>query len=351
MTSSSGAARRDALWLGLLGMGFFLLAAQLELSEHVARLVEGYERWQLDELPLTLLLLALGLVWFGWRRWRELHQAMQLGARLAAQNRELAQRLIGLQEEERRTLARELHDELAQLVGAIKVDAQGMQRHLEHLEHREHRERSAHTPPTPATPTTQREGSDVLNTNARAIVQAADQLHALTRDLLQQLRPVGLDELGLQACVQALAERWELRHGIECVFLPEGDLQGLGETLDITLYRMLQEGLNNIARHASAQHVLLRLQRQPDSVQISIEDDGIGLLASDSEAVRNSASQSAGAGTGSGTGSSTGSSSGLGLIGMRERIAALGGSLQLLPGSRGGLCLRASLPLMAVRRS
>jgi len=118
-------------------------------------------------------------------------------------------------------------------------------------------------------------------------------------------------------------------------------LQGLGEALDITLYRMLQEGLNNIARHASAQHVLLRLQRQPDSVQISIEDDGIGLLASDNGAARNAASQSAGAGSGSG----------LGLIGMRERIAALGGNLQLLPGSRGGLCLRASLPLMAVRRS
>jgi len=193
--------------------------------------------------------------------------------------------------------------------------------------------------PPPTTPATQNQCNDVLNTNARAIVQAADQLHALTRDLLQQLRPAGLDELGLQACVQALAERWELRHGIECVFLPEGDLQGLGEALDITLYRMLQEGLNNIARHASAQHVLLRLQRQPDSVQISIEDDGIGLLASDNGAARNAASQSAGAG------------SGLGLIGMRERIAALGGNLQLLPGSRGGLCLRASLPLMAVRRS
>ena len=172
-------------------------------------------------------------------------------------------------------------------------------------------------------------------------MQAADQLHALTRDLLQQLRPAGLDELGLQACVQALAERWELRHGIECVFLPEGDLQGLGEALDITLYRMLQEGLNNIARHANAQRVLLRLQRQADSVQISIEDDGIGLplrhhaAAEATEAARNAANQS----------------TGFGLIGMRERIAALGGSLQLLPGSRGGLCLRASLPLMAVRRS
>jgi two-component system sensor histidine kinase UhpB len=187
----------------------------------------------------------------------------------------------------------------------------------------------------------QNPGKDVLHINAHAIVQAADQLHALTRDLLQQLRPAGLDELGLQACVQALAERWELRHGIECVFLPEGDLQGLGEALDITLYRMLQEGLNNIARHANAQRALLRLQRQADSVQISIEDDGIGLplrrhaAAEATEAVRNAANQS----------------TGFGLIGMRERIAALGGSLQLLPGSRGGLCLRASLPLMAVRRS
>ena len=326
MTASSGAARRDALWLCLLSTGFFFLAAQLELSEHVARLAEGYERWQLDELPLTLLLLALGLVWFGWRRWRELRQAMQVGARLAAQNRELAQRLIGLQEEERRNLARELHDELAQLVGAIKLDAQGIQRQLNGVS---------------PNPVSQNPGKDVLHINAHAIVQAADQLHALTRDLLQQLRPAGLDELGLQACVQALAERWELRHGIECVFLPEGDLQGLGEALDITLYRMLQEGLNNIARHANAQRVLLRLQRQADSVQISIEDDGIGLplrhhaAAEATEAARNAANQS----------------TGFGLIGMRERIAALGGSLQLLPGSRGGLCLRASLPLMAVRRS
>lgn len=331
MTASSGAARRDALWLCLLSTGFFLLAAQLELSEHVARLAEGYERWQLDELPLTLLLLALGLVWFGWRRWRELRQAMQVGARLAAQNRELAQRLIGLQEEERRNLARELHDELAQLVGAIKLDAQGIQRQLNGVSPN----------PVSQSPVSQSPGKDVLNINARAIVQAADQLHALTRDLLQQLRPAGLDELGLQACVQALAERWELRHGIECVFLPEGDLQGLGEALDITLYRMLQEGLNNIARHANAQRVLLRLQRQADSVQISIEDDGIGLplrhhaAAEATEAARNAANQS----------------TGFGLIGMRERIAALGGSLQLLPGSRGGLCLRASLPLMAVRRS
>ena len=331
MTASSGAARRDALWLCLLSTSFFFLAAQLELSEHVARLVEGYERWQLDELPLTLLLLALGLVWFGWRRWRELRQAMQVGAQLAAQNRELAQRLIGLQEEERRNLARELHDELAQLVGAIKLDAQGIQRQLDRVSPNS----------VSQSPVSQSPGKDVLNINARAIVQAADQLHALTRDLLQQLRPAGLDELGLQACVQALAERWALRHGIECVFLPEGDLQGLGEALDITLYRMLQEGLNNIARHANAQRVLLRLQRQADSVQISIEDDGIGLplrhhaAAEATEAARNAANQS----------------TGFGLIGMRERIAALGGSLQLLPGSRGGLCLRASLPLMAVRRS
>ena len=288
MTASSGAARRDALWLCLLSTSFFFLAAQLELSEHVARLVEGYERWQLDELPLTLLLLALGLVWFGWRRWRELRQAMQVGARLAAQNRELAQRLIGLQEEERRNLARELHDELAQLVGAIKLDAQGIQRQLDRVSPNS----------VSQSPVSQSPGKDVLNINARAIVQAADQLHALTRDLLQQLRPAGLDELGLQACVQALAERWELRHGIECVFLPEGDLQGLGEALDITLYRMLQEGLNNIARHANAQRVLLRLQRQADSVQISIEDDGIGLplrhhaAAEATEAARNAANQS-----------------------------------------------------------
>src|SRR4029077_11167540 len=102
-------------------VGVFSLSLVLELSEQVARWMQGYERWQVDELPLSLLLLSVGLSWFGWRRWgalaaeiRARSLAEETNLRMLAQNRQLARQLIQLQEQERRHLARELHDELGQ---------------------------------------------------------------------------------------------------------------------------------------------------------------------------------------------------------------------------------------------
>ena len=108
----------------------FLGAAQFELHEAFSRWVSGYERWQLDELPLSLLALASGLSWFALRRWRD--AVAEIGRRLAAErriaelatrNRDLARELIVAQESERRALARELHDELDQMCNAIDVEA------------------------------------------------------------------------------------------------------------------------------------------------------------------------------------------------------------------------------------
>jgi len=110
-------------------VGFYSLSVYLELSEQVSHWTQGYERWQVDELPLSLLLLSAGLSWFGWRRWRELVVEMrarssveETNLRMLAQNRQLARQLIQLQEQERRHLARELHDELGQSCVAIKLD-------------------------------------------------------------------------------------------------------------------------------------------------------------------------------------------------------------------------------------
>ena len=292
--SPSRAARRDALLLAALTLGFFGAAVALELSEDVARFAGDYERWQLDELPLTLLVLSLGLAWFGWRRLRELRAAESAAA-------ELSRRLIALQEEERRGIARELHDELGQYFSAIKVDAISIERALG-------------------------SGTEAPRRSARAIVEAADHMHAIARGMLQRLRPAGLDELGLTACLQDLAETWEQRHGVECAFLPAGELGELPEAVAITAYRIVQECLSNVARHAGSTRATVRLARGAEALMLSVEDDGRGLM------------------TGAGSGGSLGTP-GLGMRGMRERAAALGGSLVVDASPTGGVRVIAVLPL------
>ena len=274
---------------------FFALSAALELSEMIGRWTGGFERWQLDELPLTLTVLALGLAWFASRRVGELRTALEAQARaetesalLLRRNRDLARQLIGVQEDERRTIARELHDELGQYLSAIKVDAVSI----------------AQSQGT-------REGS--VRTSARAIANAADHMHAIANGMLTRLRPAGLDELGLAACLQELAETWEARHGIECVFLPEGDLGEFGESVNITVYRMVQESLSNVARHSQAQRVAVRLVRDGPQLIVSVENDG--KVASNTDA--------------------TEEGRGLGLLGMNERVGALGGTLSIEAGAHG----------------
>ncbi|MEG1329294.1 MAG: two-component sensor histidine kinase, partial [Janthinobacterium sp.] len=103
--STRGRPGRAVLLAGVLALAFFLLAARLDLSERLAHALLGQEHWQLDELALSLLLLALALAGFAVRRGRQV-------AALLAQNRALTQRLMRAQEDERCALARELHDEV-----------------------------------------------------------------------------------------------------------------------------------------------------------------------------------------------------------------------------------------------
>lgn len=292
----------DVALVALAVAGFFGLSVSLELSERVASLTGGYESWQLDELPLTLLVLALGLAWFVARRMRELRAALAAQARAEAastallqQNQALAQQLIGAQEEERRSIARELHDELGQYFSAIKVDAISIERALD-------------------------PGDSAAKESARAIAAAAGHMHEIARGMLGRLRPSGLDELGLVPCLQELAETWETRHGIECVFLPTGELDTQGEAVNITVYRMVQECLNNVARHARAQRATVRMACEAGILKVSVQDDGIG---SEQGALP---------------------AHGLGLLGMHERVAALGGALTIEAGS-SGTRVAALLPL------
>jgi hypothetical protein len=149
------------------------LAAAFDLQERIAGLSQSLrlELWQVDELPLVLTVLGGGLAWYAWRRWQET-------VALLAHNRELALQLIEVQERERLVLARELHDELAQHCTAIRVEAA----YLRHAD-----------------------DATALKASAASISESSRQLLDSLRGILRRLRPVELDELGLEAAVRALA--------------------------------------------------------------------------------------------------------------------------------------------------
>ena len=189
----------DVLVVTAVTLLFFLFAATVQLSEKVAAWTERHESWQLDELPLTLVVLCACLAWFGWRRLGERSREMQARLQVEAamhlamqQNRKLARQLLRLQEEERSRIARELHDELAQQCVGIRVEAAGI----------EDEARARDLP-------------GVVG-GARAIREAVDRLHGVVRDMLTRLRPPMLDALGLEASLRALASRWSQLHGIAC---------------------------------------------------------------------------------------------------------------------------------------
>jgi two-component system sensor histidine kinase UhpB len=293
----------DLGWVVLVTAGAYGLSVAFELHEHYARWLGRYEHWQLDELPLVLAVLAGGLAWYAFRRRREAlaqvrrreHAEAHVSA-LLAHNRELAQRLIALQESERRALARELHDEFGQRCSAIRAETAWLRRSA----------------------VDDREG---MLAAARRADNAAHDLYQLVRDLLRRLRPADLDALGLVAALQAQCESWEERSGVSCIFHHAGVPASLGETVDIAIYRTVQEGLTNVMRHARASQVRVRLERlSPDALQLTVQDDGRGMDL-------NAATR------------------GLGLLGVRERAAAVGGQLDVDSRLGTGVRLTLRVPL------
>ena len=422
--SQQSSVSRDLLVVAGVTLLSFALSSALDLREWVEKFTGPFEAYQVDELPLTLLAMALALAWFSWRRskqameqmalrlgseeqyrmlfmetlagnllastdgtiklanpaaaqllgfdgaqemngrsleefyvdreqWKT-HHGMLLGsgkvelpllqlrrrdglavqavAKLSArlsparepelhlyvaditdvtlmqtelagaleENRRLSQRSMQVQEEERRNLARELHDELGQSLNAIKVDAVAI-----------------------------RDGSDnavEVQRGARAIIEVSGQVYDVVRSLLQRLRPVALDELGLRSAVEYGIEQWRRRHTtVRCHFSAQGDLDGLSEEVNITLYRLAQECLTNVAKHAQATSVTIVLARvggaesDGGEIRFSFEDNGCGF---DPGRRRQ----------------------GLGLVGLRERVEALGGNFDLQSAPGQGVRVRASIP-------
>ena len=306
-----GAYVRDAVLVASVTVGAWVLCAVFNVTETLHHLTAPYERYQLDELPSMLLVLGLGLTWFATRRYGEARQEIArrklAEARLAAalaDNRRLAQQYVELQEAERKALARELHDELGQYLNVIKLDAVGLR-------------------------DDQRASPAAMQQRTSAIVENCNHIHGALATLIRELRPAGLDELGLAAAVEHCVQTWRTRlPGVSVGLSISGDFATLPESVAVTLYRLVQEAMTNIAKHAAAHRVTIRLERAGDEdvgserIEVTVADDGVG--------------------TAGGT-----PTRGLGLIGMRERVMALKGELAFASTPGQGFELVARIPVPA----
>jgi PAS domain S-box-containing protein len=212
--------------------------------------------------------------------------------------RELSARVLEAREEEKARIARELHDELGQLLTALKMDLGWLRERL-----------PADSP---------------LAGRTAEMGELLDRTVASTRRISADLRPLMLDDLGLADAAAWLVDDFAKRSGIACrIDLPaEGVPQDIAKSVATAVYRAIQESLTNIARHSGARSAWVMLALEDDALHVEVEDDGRGIAPGDLAKSRS-----------------------LGLKGMRERIAFLGGSLDIARAPRGGTRLRLHVPL------
>ena len=211
--------------------------------------------------------------------------------------------VLEAREEEKTRIARELHDELGQLLTALKMDLGWLRERL------------------PASPE--------LAARAGEMGALLDRTVASTRRISADLRPLMLDDLGLADAAAWLVEDFSRRSGVACRIdlPPEGVPADLSNSVATAVYRAIQESLTNIARHSGAKNAWLVLTARDGELRLEIEDDGRGIAPADLDKARS-----------------------LGLKGMRERIAYVGGSLEIARAPRGGARLRLRVPLRGLEK-
>jgi two-component system sensor histidine kinase UhpB len=220
--------------------------------------------------------------------------------------RRLAERVVSLQDVERKEIARELHDEFGPYLFALRAHASALMRIAD-----------ARVPDT-----------DVLRKHGGAILEQVNALQQFNRRVLEKLRPVGLTELGLREALGALLRLWGQSHPgvvIETAISPS--LGETGETADLTIYRTVQEALTNVFRHAGATSVNVTIEPTEPLSGTKRGGHGCALVRV----------------CDNGSGLSPDHRLGLGLTGMRERILALGGTLTV-GSSASGVTVEAVVP-------
>jgi PAS domain S-box-containing protein len=214
--------------------------------------------------------------------------------------RELSARVLEAREEEKALIARELHDELGQLLTALKMDLAWL------------RGRGS--------------AAGELGSRLAAMSEIVDRMVGSTRRIAADLRPLMLDDLGLTDAVHWLVDEFSGHSGVRCELEVDGEdaFGALDPKVAIAVYRALQESLTNVAKHAKATRVRVALRAGAGEVLFEVEDDGCGIDMSDLGKPRS-----------------------LGLKGMRERVTYLGGKLEVARGTPRGTRVRARVPLRA----
>ena len=273
-----------------------VMGAPFRIGDAVAGVVmaSSQQRRLFTEEELRLLLLTAGRVGPAIERGR-LIERIRTGLQ---RQKSLSRRLLTAQEEERRRIAVELHDELGQALTAVKINLESLAR--------------ANTP------------SVTFATMATSI-QSVDEALLRVRDLALDLRPSVLDDLGLAAAVRWFVDRFARGGRIE-PRLSIGMLPALEPELETACFRVAQEALTNVDRHARAERVWIDLHVLDGALELSVRDDGVGF---DVAAARARAI----------------SGESVGLLGMQERVTLMGGDYDVVQVPGGGTEVRARFPL------
>jgi signal transduction histidine kinase len=218
---------------------------------------------------------------------------------------ELFRRIVDAQEGERQRIARDLHDETGQALTAIGMGLRGLSTAL----------------------TNHRSPDQAIKTLRQLESLAADSLHELQR-LISDLRPSHLDDLGLPAALRWYAGAVQERTGLKIRVDTEGDELLISSALKIAIFRIVQEALNNITKHAQAKEVYIKLEYQTQHVVVSVRDDGVGF---DLDTVRMTRTRRPS----------------LGLAGMQERAALMKGEVSIQSSPGQGTIVEARLPLQS----
>jgi two-component system sensor histidine kinase UhpB len=214
------------------------------------------------------------------------------------QNRELTAIIQGHIEDERRSLARELHDELGQYVSAIKIFAANI------------------------TNRTKGRNKDIEEA-ANSVTSAANQIYDGMHSIIRQLRPGALDNLGLSETLKDMISNYQTQNKEVNINLNVGDkIDHLGEIININIYRIVQEAMNNCFKHANAKNIIISLNQTKKNLKFNFTDDGIGFDTK----LLNKTKQ-------------------FGLIGMQERVKALNGNIAIKSVKREGTSINISIPL------
>ena len=202
------------------------------------------------------------------------------------QNRKLTGIIRERIEDERRSLARELHDELGQYVSAIKIFTQNIKN--------------------------QAKGNELIATSAESVTSAANQIYDGMHNIIRKLRPGSLDNLGLVETINDLVGVWQKQYPAIKVIFKHNKVENLSEEISINIYRIIQEGMNNCLKHADASEVKIDLLANKRFLKLTFSDNGKGFDTNILKASKQ-----------------------FGIVGMRERIQGLGGKFELQSDQNG----------------